>query len=140
MSGGVWPDMRCLFLVDEITRFRAVAAVLEARDIAMTMAKEAALAARLAELGRFDVVIVGANSISSESMHFLQRRRVRRCPVIAVTCQPDLQRALIDAGADRVVVLSEGGDKLSGALELIPRTKPRPESRERSRLWQRFGL
>jgi hypothetical protein len=134
--------MRCLFVVDEVAGFRDVAVVLDSRDIAMTMVKESALASRLAELGRFDMVIVGTNSFASESMRFLQRRRAWRCAVVAVTCQPDLQRTLVDAGADRVVLLPDGCGALGAAFDLCGRIQPSGPAQGigRGRLWQRFGL
>lgn len=142
MSRAARPDIRCLFVVDDIAPFREAAALLHARGVAMSMAKDAATATQLAERGRFDVLILAANSIASESMRFLQCRRERRCPVIGVTCEPGLLRALIDAGADPVIDLSEGSAKLVETLELVSRTasRSRPQRRERGRLWQRFGL
>jgi DNA-binding response OmpR family regulator len=133
--------MRCLFVVDEISRFREVGAVLDACDIAMTMVKDHELATRLADTGGFDVVVVGANAFASESMRFLQRRRVRRCPVVAVTCQSELKRTLVDAGADRVVLLPDHGDalKLAFAMLLGQPSLAVPEARRGHRLWRHFG-
>jgi DNA-binding response OmpR family regulator len=134
--------MRCLFVVDEIARFREVAVVLDSSDIAMVMVKEFALAERIANAGGFDMVIVGANSFASDSMRFLQRRRVRRCPVVAMTCEPDLRRELFDAGADRVVLLPDDGDGLKLAFTMLVHEPARvlQQSSRRGRLWQHFGL
>jgi DNA-binding response OmpR family regulator len=134
--------MRCLFVVDEIARFREVAAMLNSRDIAMTMVKEFALAEWLANAGGFDIVIVGTNALSSDSTRFLQRRRERRCPIVAVTGQPDLRRALVDAGADHVVLLPDNGGALKLALAMLvdePVSMP-PRASRRARLWQHLGL
>jgi DNA-binding response OmpR family regulator len=134
--------MRCLFVVDEIARFREVAVVLDSRDIAMLMVKEFALAGRIANAGGFDMVIVGTNSFASDSMRFLQCRRARRCPVIAVTCESDLRRELLEAGADRVVVLPDDDNRLKLALAMLVPEPARvlPRSGKRGRLWQHFGL
>jgi DNA-binding response OmpR family regulator len=134
--------MRCLFVVDEIARFREVAVVLASRDLAMTMVKDFALAERIAKAGGFDVVLVGTNSFASDSMRFLQRRRERRCPVVAVTCESGLRRELLEAGADRVVLLPDDGEQLKRALAvLIPEPAPvPPRSTRRRRLWQHFGF
>jgi DNA-binding response OmpR family regulator len=134
--------MRCLFVVDEIARFREVGAVLDSRDVAMIMVKDSDLAERIANTGRFDIVMVGANSVASDSMRYLQRRRARRCPVVAVTCECDLQRALVDAGADRVVLLPDNGDGLKRAFAMLVDDPARalPEGSRRGRLWQHFGL
>ena len=134
--------MRCLFVIDEIARFREVAVVLDSRDVAMLMVKEFALAERLANTGDFNVLIVGTNSLASDSMRFLTRRRTRRCPVIAVTCEPDLRRELLEAGADRVVLLPDDGDHLKRAFAAVlgQPVPASPRSGRRSRLWQHFGL
>ena len=134
--------MRCLFVVDEIARFREVAGVLNSRDSAMTMVKEFTLAEQLANAGGFNMVIVGTNAVASDAMRFLQRGRPRRCPVIAVTGQTDLRRALVDAGADRVVLLPDSDGALKRALAVpgdaqagVP-----PRAGRRARLWQHLGL
>lgn len=134
--------MRCLFVVDEIARFREVAVVLDSSDVAMLMVKEFALAERLANAGGFNVLIVGANALASDSMRFLTRRRTRRCPVIAVTCEPDLRRDLLEAGADHVVLLPDDGDHLKRAFAAVLGQPVRTPARsgKRSRLWQHFGL
>jgi DNA-binding response OmpR family regulator len=134
--------MRCLFVVDDIARFREVGVVLDSRDIAMTMVKEFTLAQRLADAGDFDMAIVGTNSFASDSMRFLQGRRARRCPIVAVTCEPDLRRTLLDAGADRVVLLPDDGDglKLAFAMLVGESAAVLPRSGRRSRLWRHFGL
>jgi hypothetical protein len=133
---------RCLFVVDEIAQFREVAIALDSRDVAMTMVKEFKLAERLVDAGGFDMVIVGTNTFASESMRFLQRRRVRRCPVLAVTCQSGLQRTLVDSGADRVILLPDTGGGLKAAFDLFASEQPRAraEGRKLSRLWQHLGL
>jgi DNA-binding response OmpR family regulator len=134
--------MRCLFVVDEIARYREVAVALDAQDSAMTMVKDFALAERIAQQGRFDLVLVGTNSFASDSMRFLQSRRERRCPVVAVTCEPGLRRELFDSGADRVVLLPDDAGELKRAFAGLI-TKPSqvpPQSGKRSRLWQHFGL
>jgi DNA-binding response OmpR family regulator len=134
--------MRCLFVVDDIVRFRELAVVLNSGDIAMIMVKEFALAGRLANAGDFDMVIVGVNSFASDSMRFLQGRRIRRCPVVAVTCESGLRRTLLDAGADRVVLLPDDGNDLKLSISMLtgePVHVPLQISRPR-RLWQHFGL
>jgi DNA-binding response OmpR family regulator len=116
--------------------------VLDSRDIAMLMVKEFTLAERIANAGGFDLVIVGTNSFASDSMRFLQRRRARRCPVVAVTCESDLRRELLEAGADRVVLLPDDGNrlKLAFATLVAEPTHVLPRSNKRDRLWQHFGL
>jgi DNA-binding response OmpR family regulator len=134
--------MRCLFVIDEIARFREVAVVLDSSDVAMLMVKEFALAERLANTGGFDVLIVGTNTLASDSMRFLTRRRTRRCPVVAVTCESDLRRVLLEAGADHVVLLPDDGDHLKRAFAAVlgqPVVMP-ARSGKRSRLWQHFAL
>ena len=133
--------MRCLFVVDEIACFREVAVVLDSHDSAMIMVKEFALAERIANAGSFDMVIVGTNSFASDSMRFLQCRRARRCPVVAVTCEPNLRRELLEAGADRVVLLPDDGDSLKRAFAILidEPTRVLPQNR-RTRLWRHFGL
>ena len=134
--------MRCLFVVDDIACFREVAIALDSRNIAMMMVKEFTLSERIANAGGFDILIVGTNSLASDSMRFLQRRRERRCPIIAVTCEPDLRRELLGAGADRVVLLPDDGDGLRRAFTMAADepTRALPRSSRRSRLWQHFGL
>jgi len=133
--------MRCLFVVDDIPRFREVGAVLDSCGAAMTMVRDHRLAERLANTGDFDVVLVGANAIASDSMRFLQRRRQRRCPVVAVTCESELRRTLTDAGADRVVLLPDSGAGLKLAFATLVDQPPAvPGGRRRNRLWQHFGL
>ena len=134
--------MRCLFIVEEIARFREVAVAFDSRDVAMTMVRASALAERLANAAGFDIVIVGANTVASEAMRFLQRRRLRRCPIIAVTEHSELRRPLVDAGADRVVLLPDTDDELKRALSLLVDASadvPVRASR-RARLWQHLGL
>jgi DNA-binding response OmpR family regulator len=111
--------MRCLFVVDQIARFREVAVALEPHGAAMTLVKDFKLAEELAKNGRFDVMIVGTNAFASDSMRFLQRRRERRCPIFAITCQPELQRTLVDSGADSTVVLPDDGNRLQLALSML---------------------
>jgi DNA-binding response OmpR family regulator len=111
--------MRCLFVVDQIARYREVAVALQSHGAAMTLVKEFKLAEALAKNGRFDVLIVGTNAFASDSMRFLQRRRERRCPIFAVTCQPELQRTLVDSGADSTVVLPDDGNRLQLALSML---------------------
>ena len=134
--------MRCLFVVDEIARFREVAAVLDSRGIAMLMVKEFKLAERIANAGGFDMMIVGTNSFASESMRFLQCRRAQRCLVVAVTCESDLRRELLAAGADRVVLLPDDSDSLKRAFDKLAAESTRmiPPGSGRKRLWQNFGL
>jgi DNA-binding response OmpR family regulator len=134
--------MRCLFVVDEIARFREVAVVLDSHDAAMMMVKDFALAERMANTGHFDIVLVGTNAFASDSMRFLQRRRVRRCPVVAVTCEPGFRRELLEAGADRVVLLPDNGDELKRSFAVLIARPPRvpPRRSGRSRLWQHLGL
>ena len=111
--------MRCLFVVDQIARFRQVAVALEFHGAAMTLVKDFKLAEELARSSRFDVMIVGTNAFASDSMRFLQRRRERRCPIFAITCQPELQRTLVDSGADSAVVLPDEDNRLQLALSML---------------------
>lgn len=111
--------MRCLFVVDQIARFREVAIALDCHDIAMTLVKDFKLAEQLANDRRFDVLIVGTNAFASDSMRFLQRRRERRCPIFAVTCQSDLQRTLVESGADRIIVLPDDDNRLQLSLAML---------------------
>ena len=111
--------MRCLFVVDQIARFREVAVALEFHGVAMILVKDFKLAEELARDGRFDVMIVGTNAFASDSMRFLQRRRERRCPIFAVTCLPELQRTLVDSGADSTMVLPDDGKRLQLALSML---------------------
>lgn len=62
--------MRCLFIVDEIARFREVAVAFDSRDVAMTMVRASALAEGLANAAGFDIVIVGANTVAPNRCAF----------------------------------------------------------------------
>lgn len=75
-------------------------------------------------------------------MRFLQRRRAHRWPVIAVTCESDLRRTLLDAGADRVVLLPDNDDSLKRSLAMLVGEPAAMAARsgKLSRLRQHFGF
>jgi hypothetical protein len=111
--------LRCLFVPDELEAFRPVAMVFRDERIEHVMLRGYEAARLVLGTIRFDVLIVGANSIDSPALPFLRHARPPHLPALGVTCVPWMREELREAGAADVVLLPDETARLAAALRTL---------------------
>jgi DNA-binding response OmpR family regulator len=111
--------MRCLFLPDELESFRPVAAAFRDERVEFVMLRHSSAARMVLDIIEFDAIIVGASTIDSPALEFLRLWRPTDMPALGVTSVPWLRDALLEAGAQDVVVLPDEIDRLVPAIRAL---------------------